>query len=250
MRFCVFISMQNKKDRGWQQGHHPKQKGKKMTATVIAVLNQKGGAGKTTTAIPLATMLADMGNRVELINQDPQGSSLDWAEARAINRPETISFRMSTMGTSIQQEISSIKAYNDFVIIDGAPQATKLTIAAIKAADIVIIPVQPTQLDTWSTDSIVDFINEIHDMRGKEDPVTFFLPTRVLKGTKVGRSFSDKLSLAYGHPALKSKITQRLAFQEIFEGGGSILDLSPDNPARHEIKMLTKEIIEIAQGIK
>lgn len=221
-----------------------------MTAKVIAVLNQKGGAGKTTTSIPLATMIADMGNRVELVNQDPQGSSLDWAEARAANRPETINFRMSTMGTSIQKEINSIKTSNDYVIIDGAPQATKLTIAAIKSADIVIIPVQPTQLDAWSTDSIVDFINEIHEMRDNQVPVTVFLPTRVLKGTKVGRSFSDKLTAAYGFPSLKSKISQRLAYQEIFEGGGSILDLDPNNTARHEVKMLAKEILEIAQGIQ
>ncbi len=221
-----------------------------MTATVIAIANQKGGVGKTTVSINLTCMLNSMGHRVELINLDPQGTAIDWAEARAEHRPDDCTFRVSSMGKNVQSELGSIKSSADFIIIDGAPQATDLTIAAIKAADIFVMPLQPSQADAWSTDSTVDFVQQIHEMRGKEEPYACFLPVMVLKNSIESRTFSDNLTKGYGFPSLKSRTTQRLPYQRAFVGGGSVMDLPEEDQARHEIKMLAKELIEISEGIR
>ena len=226
-----------------------------MGAKVISFLNQKGGCGKTTCAVSVAAMLASKGHRVELINLDPQGTAIDWAEARSESSKETTNFRVSSMGANIQKDLGGAKMANDFIIVDGAPQATKLTVAAIKASDLVIIPLQATQADAWATDSTVDFINEVHEMREKEHPKAAFLPTRVLKSSKEARSFADNLEAGYSESGeypftvLKSRTTQRMAYQRAFEGGGSILDLDTDDQARFEINMLTKEIIELTKGL-
>ena len=222
----------------------------KMTGKVIAFVNQKGGVGKTTSSINTACMLASMGYSVELINLDPQGTALDWAEARAEQRPESVTFRVSSMGKNVQKDLGCIKTNTDFIIIDGAPQATELTVAAIKAADIVVMPLQPSQADVWSTDSTVDFIQQIHEMRDQQKPTAVFLPVMVLKGSKESHFFSDKLTNGYGFSSLKSRTTQRLAYQRVFVGGGSVLDLPEEDQARHEIKMLTKELLKLAEGIE
>lgn len=221
-----------------------------MTAKVIAFANQKGGVGKTTCSVNTACMLADMGYRVELINLDPQGTAIDWAEARAEQRADSITFRVSSMGKNVQKELGGIKTSTDFIIIDGAPQATELTVAAIKAADIVVMPLQPSQADVWSTDSTVDFIQQIHEMRDKLVPKAVFLPVMVLKGSKESHVFSDNLTKGYGFSSLKSRTTQKIAYQRVFVGGGSVLDLPELDQARHEIKMLTKELIKIAEEIE
>lgn len=220
-----------------------------MSARVIAFANQKGGVGKTTCSVNVAATLADMGYRVELINLDPQGTALDWAESRAENRPESVTFRVSSMGTNVHKEVNAIKSGCDFIIIDGAPQASTLTVSAIKAADILVMPLQPSQADAWSTDSTVDFVQEIHELRDKQIPKAFFLPVMVLKNSVESRTFSDNLTKGYGMPTLKSRTTQRLPYQRVFVGGGTVLDLPEQDTARHEIKMLTKELIEIAGGI-
>ena len=221
-----------------------------MTAIVIAIANQKGGVGKTTVSVNLTCMLHSMGHRVELINLDPQGTAIDWAEARAERRPDDSNFRVSSMGKNVQSELGSIKSSVDFIIIDGAPQATDLTIAAIKAADIFVMPLQPSQADAWSTDSTVDFVQQIHEMREKQVPYACFLPVMVLKNSIESRTFSGNLAKGYGFPSLKSRTTQRLPYQRAFVGGGSVMDLPEEDQARHEIKMIAKELIEISEGIR
>lgn len=222
-----------------------------MTAKVISFLNQKGGCGKTTCSINLAAMLASQGKRVELINLDPQGTAVDWAETRGEHAsPDDINFRVSSMGVNVQKELGAAKLSNDYIIIDGSPTASKLTIAAIKASDLVIIPLKPTQADIWSTDSTVQYIHEIHDMRDQKKPLCYFLPTMVLTGSKISRTIASDLEEGYGLPTLKRHTSQRIAYQDTFEKGGTILNLDEHDKARHEIKMLSQELESICAEIK
>lgn len=222
-----------------------------MKGTVISFLNQKGGCGKTTASINLAAMLDSLGYVVELVNLDPQGTALDWATTRANVRGEDAAlFRVSQMGTNIKGEIGAVKRAADFVIVDGAPQVQALTIAAIKASDIVVVPVQPTQADVWATDVVVDIIKELHELREKQDPATYFMVSRVLKTSKEAATIADALREGYGLPVLKGRTTQKLDYQRVFEAGGSVVDLDEQNQARHEIKMLAKELIAISKEIK
>lgn len=103
---------------------------------VIAVLNQKGGSGKTTIATHLARALQKVDYSVLLVDSDPQGSARDWSAVDEENPVTVIGIDRPT----IDRDLKSV-AKKDFIIIDGAPQASDLALSAIKAADFVLIPV-------------------------------------------------------------------------------------------------------------
>ena len=127
---------------------------------IIAFVNQKGGVGKTTLALHIASELAMGGQRVTLIDADPQGSALDWAEVRNhYDRPR----RFGVIGLpreTLHLEVPDIARANDHVVIDGPPRVTALTRSAIIASDVVVIPVQPSAFDVWASQEIVDLVKE------------------------------------------------------------------------------------------
>jgi len=110
---------------------------------VIAVLNTKGGSGKTTIATNLAHALQRDGTNVLLVDSDPQGSTRDWNEANGGSIIPVVGLDRETLAKDLQ----GISAGYDWIVIDGAPQVAKLSVAAVKAADLVLIPVQPSPYD-------------------------------------------------------------------------------------------------------
>src|SRR5699024_1891746 len=112
---------------------------------VIAVLNQKGGSGKTTIATHLARAFQLEGSDVLLVDSDPQGSARDWAAVDE-NQPVPV---VGIDRPTIARDLKSV-ARKDLVVIDGAPQAADLAISAIKAATAILIPVQPSPYDIWA----------------------------------------------------------------------------------------------------
>ena len=93
---------------------------------VIALLNQKGGAGKTTLATHLAGELTLQGNRVTLLDADPQGSALDWAQRRLQSGQERLYGVFGLARDSLHQEAPQIALQVDFVVIDGPPRVCLL----------------------------------------------------------------------------------------------------------------------------
>ena len=106
---------------------------------VIAVLNQKGGSGKTTIATHIARGLQLQGHSVLLVDSDKQGSARDWRAVDEDNPVPVIGLDRPTL----DKDLKSVSD-KDYVVIDGSPQATSLAISAIKAADFILIPVQPS----------------------------------------------------------------------------------------------------------
>ncbi|WP_062213359.1 ParA family partition ATPase, partial [Aureimonas sp. AU12] len=155
---------------------------------VIAVLNQKGGAGKTTIATHLARALQIGGSDVLLIDSDPQGSARDWAAVREEQPLSVVGIDRPT----IERDLKNI-ARKDFVIIDGAPQAADLAVSAIKAANFILIPVQPSPYDIWATADLVDLVKQrIEVTDGKLRAA--FVVSRAIKGTKIGSEITDALN--------------------------------------------------------
>jgi len=205
---------------------------------VIAVLNQKGGSGKTTIATHLAHALQLDGYDILLVDSDPQGSARDWAAVRE-DQPVTV---VGIDRATIDRDIKNIARKVDFVVIDGAPQAADLAVSAIKAADFILIPVQPSPYDIWATSDLVELVKqriEITDNKLK----AAFVVSRAIKGTKIGTEVAEALK-GYELPVLKTRITQRVSYPETAAIGTTVLATDPDSDASAEIRALANEIKE------
>ena len=204
---------------------------------VVAVLNQKGGSGKTTIATHLARAFQLDGNDILLVDSDPQGSARDWAAVREDQPVPVIGIDRPT----IESDLKSV-AQKDLVVIDGAPQAAELAVSAIKAADFILIPVQPSPYDIWAAADLVELIKtRIEVTDGKL--AAAFVVSRAIKGTKLGTEVTDAL-LGYGLPVLEARITQRVSFPTSAAEGTTVLDTEPTGDAAHEIRRLAKEVLK------
>ena len=145
---------------------------------VIAVLNLKGGSGKTTIATHLARALQLDGADVLLVDSDPQGSARDWAAVRE-DQPLTV---VGIDRATIDRDLKNV-ARKEFVVIDGAPQASDLAISAIKAATFVLIPVQPSPYDIWAASDLVDLVKQRIELTDGKLQAAFVV-SRAIKGTR------------------------------------------------------------------
>lgn len=203
---------------------------------VIAVLNQKGGAGKTTIATHLARALQLGGADVLLVDSDPQGSARDWAAVREDQPVPVVGIDRPT----IERDLRSVASGKDFVVIDGAPQAADLAVSAIKAAHFILIPVQPSPYDIWATADLVDLVKQrIEVTDGKLQAA--FVVSRAIKGTKIGAEVAEALS-GYGLPVLNSRITQRVSYPGTAAVGTTVSDAEPNGEAAREVIELANEI--------
>ncbi|MBJ9756636.1 ParA family partition ATPase [Burkholderia cepacia] len=204
---------------------------------VIAVLNQKGGSGKTTIATHIARALQLAGAEVLLVDSDPQGSARDWAAVRE-DQPVTV---VGIDRPTIERDLKHI-ASKDFVVIDGAPQAADLAVSAIKAANFVLIPVQPSPYDIWATSDLVELVKQrIEVTDGKLQAA--FVVSRAIKGTRIGSEVTEALT-GYGLPILESRITQRVSYPGTAAVGTTVLDAEPTGDAAAEVKALVDELKE------
>ncbi|MEK6734135.1 MAG: ParA family partition ATPase [Pseudomonadota bacterium] len=131
-----------------------------MQSFVISVAQQKGGAGKSTLVAHLGAALSKFGKKVAIIDTDPQQTILNWFNVRKDN--EFVNkFNLdvsSSTGWKINNEVSKFYKH-DFILIDSPPHMETETKSIIRAADLVIVPCQPSPNDLWATKATLEIIN-------------------------------------------------------------------------------------------
>jgi chromosome partitioning protein len=207
---------------------------------IISLLNQKGGVGKTTLAVHLATALALRGQRVLLADADPQGSALDWSASRQGARLLPV---IGLPTKTLHKEIQAHVRHYDALIIDGPPRVNELARAAIIAADIVLIPVQPSPYDVWAAKEIVELLREASVF--KETQKSAFVINRKIINTALGRAVVDALA-GYQLPVLATAVCQRVAFAESAVQGSTVMESDPHSVASQEINSMADEVLALA----
>lgn len=205
---------------------------------IIAVLNQKGGAGKTTLSTNLARALQLGGEKVLLVDSDPQGSARDWNAAGNGELLPVIGLDRPTLAKDIQ----AIRDNQDWIIIDGAPQIAELAVAAIKCADLILIPVQPSPYDVWACEDLVDIIKTRQEVANGK-PKAAFVISRVIKNTQLSKEIGEALE-GYGLPVFKHFTSQRVIFPKSASNGSTVMDADESGEAAAEIRAIAQELKE------
>jgi len=214
---------------------------------VIAIQQQKGGAMKTTLSINMLAAMVRRGMDAVLVDSDPQGTARDVGAARqgddqplriyGIDRPELI-----------PKQVANINA--EYVIIDGASKANKLAEAAIKVADLVLIPVQPSKLDVWGCEDLVNMIKDRQDDlagTGRELKAAFVM-TRVASKTKLSKTIRKEIDV-FGLPIIEGQAEQRIVYADSAGEGLSVFDWKPKPKAAiAEIELILDNALSMLQA--
>jgi len=207
-------------------------------SVIIAVLNQKGGAGKTTLATHLARAFQVAGAGVLVADSDPQGSARDWyaAAGERADLPPVVGIDRP----ALFRELSKISGGVDWVIVDGAPQVHDLAAAAVRVADVVLIPVQPSPYDIWATADLVDLLKQRQEIADGQ-PKAAFVVSRQIQGTRLAADVREALE-GYNLPVFEAGTVQRVIYANSATTGQTTLDLEPNGPAANEINAIKTEL--------
>ena len=212
-----------------------------MAAKIFTVAQQKGGAGKTTLAAHLALALRTRNRAVAVVDIDPQQSLGQWFQHRAarFDGEDSGLTVTSVQGWRTQAEVQKLARRNDVVIIDSPPHAETEARIAIRLADLVIVPVQPSPMDVWASQATLDLA------AGEKTPALLVL-NRVLPRARLTEEMLAEIAKTGGQLAT-TRIGNRVAFASALAAGLGVTEAQPRGRAAEEIKRLAKEIMRRAK---
>jgi chromosome partitioning protein len=203
-------------------------------AVVITVAQQKGGTGKTTLAANLGAALAAT-RRVALLDIDPQHSLTRWNALRPASAMKLTFSDVS--GWRVTSELDRLRAAHDVVVIDSPPQIDTDARLAIRGANLVLVPVQPSPPDIWAAEGTLK-------LAAAEKRRAAMVLNRVPAAGKLREIMAAQIK-ASGNPLLAVTIGNRTGFATAFAEGLGITEAAPRSIAANELRALLTELLEM-----
>ena len=211
--------------------------------TTIGVCGRKGGSGKTTTAVHLAAELASRGERVVLIDCDPQGSANHWSKPGQLPMP--VHHLPLTDAKGIGAWSRTINGLGmDFVVLDSAPHLDTGMGATVGISDVVVLPCGPSGLDLLALGETIGVVQQIRTARGDGKPHITLVPNRIDTRTAAGRQLEGALK-GFGEDVAPA-LHLRMALADAFNLGAWVGSYAPGSPAHAEVKALTDHVLKLA----
>lgn len=198
----------------------------------LAVMSQKGGAGKTTLVVHLAVEAHRRGIHVEIIDTDPQQSAGVWSRARSGEPPIVTHVQPTRLGPALEQRMS---AGVELVIIDTAPHAGPDAVDVARLASRVLIPVRPGVFDLAAARQTIEIVREA----GVDSMLVLSACPHRAPEVPMAR---EALGLS-GMPVATTAIGDRRSFSRAIQTGRAVTEFEPDGKASEEIRMLLEEIL-------
>lgn len=250
---------------------------------IIVIANQKGGVGKTTTAINLAAGIAGQKKRVLLIDLDPQSnSSMSFIEPGSVNggsyelfadpdrSPDELVYDTGVANLSLiparislakleakligdfdapfklRDRIEQLKGKFDVIIIDTPPTLGILTVNAMVAANHVIIPIQSSYFALEGTDDLLETIEKIRSRPNPDLNLLGVVVTLFDKRTTISHDVESHIRNVFGKKAFKTVISRSVRLEESPAHKKSIFDHAPRSTGAAEYQSLSKEVLKRA----
>lgn len=193
----------------------------------VAIISQKGGAGKTTLALHLATSSALQGRNTAIIDLDPQASATNWSDRRVAEVPVVLSAHASRLNHEIRR-VRDMKG--DLLIIDTAPHSDSAALEAAKVADLILVPCRPAILDIEAISNTLNLVKTT----GK--PIFVVMNAVAPQGSEATEAAEAIAELGVG--ICPVQLRQRVAFSRALIGGQSAEEFDPGSKAAEEASQL------------
>jgi len=217
-----------------------------MTAKIIAIAAQKGGIGKTTTAVNLASCIAMRAQPVLLIDLDPQASTMDWVAMMERNDKKLFDY-VKGLESSIQQQVYNNEEHYKYIVIDCPPRLQKIMSLVIVLSDLIITPIGLGAVESWAFDDFNAGIKKYQKANKGRPAQAVFLSDVDIKHKRLIKQTNEAIT-AVGFQPMQTIFT-RVSVIEAAGLGKCTIHMN-DEKATREIETLTTQVMEVLNGIR
>ena len=201
----------------------------------IALISQKGGVGKTTLAIHLATAFEALGHRTLVVDLDPQTSAAEWKDARAEGRPYVMAVPPSRLGKTLE---AARENGAEVAVLDTAPHSEGAALDAARAADLILVPCHPSIMDLRAMRKTADRLKYL-------TKPTYAVLNEVAAQGVVADEAARAITAQFGMPVCPVRLGQRVAFNRCLLAGQTAQEYEPDGKAAQEIAALLQWVSKL-----